>query len=206
MSVKLKLAWSTCLSFFRWRASCKNLVIGDFNWPWHHFHHHHRPHHHYLHRHYQYLQKTDLQNLVIGEPNWPRQEGCWVGRVENCKSSQNQMSQCFFNGFWCIETEGKIFLAKKNISDWWKWTQSLGFGHFQRFLHFFLEWQKIKFILTIPSMSIVREAIMRENFFLRKKIFSIGGNGPKIWDLGILSDFCTFFFSGKKSNSFWQYL
>ena len=77
---KASLAWSTCLSFFRWRASCKNLVIGDFNWPWHHFHHHHRPRHHYLHRHYhyQYLQKTDLQNLVIGEPNWPRQEGCWV--------------------------------------------------------------------------------------------------------------------------------
>ena len=22
-----------------------------------------------------------------------------LGRVENCKSSQNQMSQCFFNGF-----------------------------------------------------------------------------------------------------------
>ena len=50
---------------------------------------------------------------------------------------------------------GKRNFAKKNIFDWWKWTRNLGFGHFQRFLHFFLEWQKIKFILTIPSMSIV---------------------------------------------------
>ena len=33
----------------------------------------------------------------------------------------------------------------------------------------------------------------RGNFFFRKKIFSIGGIGPKIWDLGIFSDFCTFF-------------
>ena len=80
---------------------------------------------------------------------------CALGRVENCKSSQNQMSQCFFNGFWCIETEGNFFFAKKNIFDRWKWTRNLGFGHFQRFLHFFFEWQKIKFILTIPSMSIV---------------------------------------------------
>ena len=80
---------------------------------------------------------------------------CKLGRVENCKSSQNQMSQCFFNGFWYIETEGISFFAKKNIFDGWKWTRNLGFGHFQRFLHFFLEWQKIKFILTIPSMSIV---------------------------------------------------
>ena len=78
-----------------------------------------------------------------------------ISRVENCKSSQIQMSQCFFNGFWCIETEGKKIFAKKNIFDWWKWTRNLGFGHFQRFLHFFFEWQKIKFILTIPSMSIV---------------------------------------------------
>ena len=38
-----------------------------------------------------------------------------IGRVENCKSSQNQMDQCFFNGYWYIETEG-IF-AKKNIFD-----------------------------------------------------------------------------------------
>ena len=82
---------------------------------------------------------------------WP----WWLGRVENCKSSQNQMSQCFFNGFWCVETEGNFFFAKKNIFDGWKWTRNLGFGHFQRFLHFFFEWQKIKFILTIPSMSIV---------------------------------------------------
>ena len=30
-------------------------------------------------------------------------------------------------------------------------------------------------------------------FFLQKKIFSMGGNGPKIWDLGVFSNFCTFF-------------
>ena len=38
---------------------------------------------------------------------------CWLGRVENCKSSQNQMSQCFFKSLWNIETEGNFFLQKK---------------------------------------------------------------------------------------------
>ena len=41
---------------------------------------------------------------------------------------------------------------------------------------------------------------LKEFFFLEKKIFSIGGIGPKVWDLGIFSDFCTFFSSAKKSN------
>ena len=83
-------------------------------------------------------------------------DACTIGRVENCKSSQNQMAQCFFNSYYIyIGTEGFFFIWKKNIFDRWKWTQNLGFGHFQRFWHFFLEWQKIKFILTIPLMSIV---------------------------------------------------
>ena len=38
---------------------------------------------------------------------------CALGRVENCKCSQNQMSQCFFNGFWCIENERNFFLQKQ---------------------------------------------------------------------------------------------
>ena len=41
---------------------------------------------------------------------------------------------------------GFFFFAKKNIFDWWNWAQSLGFGHFQRFLNFFFEWQKLLFI------------------------------------------------------------
>ena len=43
-------------------------------------------------------------------------------------------------------------------------------------------------------------------FFLQKNIFSIGGIGPEIWDLGLFSDFCTFFSSGKKLNSYWHCL
>ena len=35
------------------------------------------------------------------------------------------------------------------------------------------------------------------NFFPRRKIFSIGGIGPKVWDLGIFSDFCSFFWVPK---------
>ena len=33
--------------------------------------------------------------------------------------------------------------------------ENLGFGHFQRFFYFFFEWQKLLFILTMPSMAIV---------------------------------------------------
>ena len=57
----------------------------------------------------------------------------------------------YINVFWCVETGGGgggFFFAKKNIFVGCKWTRNLGFRHFQRFL-------PIKFLLTIPSKSIV---------------------------------------------------
>ena len=62
-----------------------------------------------------------------------------VGRVEKSKNARNLIAYCFSNG--CIETEGNFFL-QKNIFDGWNWTRNLGFGHFQRFLHFFLSGKK----------------------------------------------------------------
>ena len=46
---------------------------------------------------------------------------CPVGRVENSKTFQNQMSQCFFIGLYDIETGDDFYFFQKKIFDGWKW-------------------------------------------------------------------------------------
>ena len=55
-------------------------------------------------------------------------EGAWgevfnnetIGRVENSKTFQNQMSQCFFIGLYYIETGDNFYFFKKKFFDRWK--------------------------------------------------------------------------------------
>ena len=46
--------------------------------------------------------------------------GCPLGRVENSKTFQNQISQCFFIGLYDIETGDDFYFNQKNF-DGWKW-------------------------------------------------------------------------------------
>ena len=48
-------------------------------------------------------------------------QGCTKGRVENSKTYQNQMSQCFFIGLYDIETGDDFYFFQKNFFDGWKW-------------------------------------------------------------------------------------
>ena len=48
-------------------------------------------------------------------------------------------------------------------------------------------------ILLLVVFTMVYDVKKLREFFLQEIIFSMGGIGPKIWDLGIFSDFCTFF-------------
>ena len=44
-----------------------------------------------------------------------------IGRVENSKTFQNQMAQCFFIGLYDIETGDNFYFFKKKFFDRWKW-------------------------------------------------------------------------------------
>ena len=44
-----------------------------------------------------------------------------VGRVENSKTFQNQMAQCFFIGLYDIETGDDFYFFQKKFFDRWKW-------------------------------------------------------------------------------------
>ena len=44
-----------------------------------------------------------------------------LGRVENRKTFQNQISQCFFIGLYDIETGDDFYFFQKKIFDRWKW-------------------------------------------------------------------------------------
>ena len=44
-----------------------------------------------------------------------------VGRVENSKTFQNQMAQCFFIGLYDIETGDDFYFFQKIFFDRWKW-------------------------------------------------------------------------------------
>ena len=46
---------------------------------------------------------------------------CPVGRVENGKTFQNQMAQCFFIGLYDIETGDDFYFFQKFFFDGWKW-------------------------------------------------------------------------------------
>ena len=46
---------------------------------------------------------------------------CTVGRVENSKTFQNQMVQCFFIGLYDIETGDDFYFFQKFFFDGWKW-------------------------------------------------------------------------------------
>ena len=48
--------------------------------------------------------------------------GEWIlGRVEDSKTFQNQMAQCFFIGLYDIETEDDFYFFQKFFFDRWKW-------------------------------------------------------------------------------------
>ena len=44
-----------------------------------------------------------------------------LGRVENSKTFQNQMAQCFFIGLYDIETGDDFYFFQKKFFDRWKW-------------------------------------------------------------------------------------
>ena len=44
-----------------------------------------------------------------------------LGRVENSKTFQNQMAQCFFIGLYDIETGDDFYFFQKKFFDGWKW-------------------------------------------------------------------------------------
>ena len=44
-----------------------------------------------------------------------------VGRVENSKTFQNQIAQCFFIGLYDIETGDDFYFFPKFFFDGWKW-------------------------------------------------------------------------------------
>ena len=44
-----------------------------------------------------------------------------LGRVENSKTFQNQMAQCFFIGLYDIETGDDFYFFQKFFFDGWKW-------------------------------------------------------------------------------------
>ena len=53
--------------------------------------------------------------LFGGDKDW------LIGRVENSKMFQNQMAQCFFIGFYDIETGHDFYFFQKSFFDGWKW-------------------------------------------------------------------------------------
>ena len=61
-------------------------------------------------------------HLVALLPWWKSDNFGWVlGRVENRKTLQNQMAQCFFIGFYDIETGHDFYFFQKSFFDGWKW-------------------------------------------------------------------------------------
>ena len=48
---------------------------------------------------------------------------------------------------------GKSLTQKKFVQGGGIRFENLGFGYFQQFLYFFFEWQKLLFLLTMPSMA-----------------------------------------------------
>ena len=44
-----------------------------------------------------------------------------IGRVENSKTFQNQMAQCFFIGLYDIENGDDFYFFQKYFVDRWKW-------------------------------------------------------------------------------------
>ena len=53
--------------------------------------------------------------------------------------------------------------------------------------------------ITRDSTGSIHENVRGKKFDPKKSSSRVGGFDLKIWDLGIFSDFCTFFLSGKNS-------
>ena len=54
--------------------------------------------------------------------------------------------------------------------------------------------------ITADSTGSIHKNVSGKKFDSKKSSFRVWGFDLKIWELGIFSDICTFFFSGKKSN------
>ena len=59
--------------------------------------------------------------IIVTTPYLKKSETYSIGRVENSKTFQNQMAQCFFIGLYDIETGDDFYFFQKNFFDGWKW-------------------------------------------------------------------------------------